>query len=301
MQTNSSRYVGRFAPSPSGPLHLGSMLTAVASYLEAKSNRGLWHLRIDDLDPPRIVTGSCQQILNTLEKYHLAWDGDVVYQSQRNSGYQDYLQHCIDQNLTYPCNCPRHKIMAVGGIYPGTCLTHPPSQNDSPCAIRIKTPDNAIKFEDDCQGMIEQHIPTEVGDFIIKRKDGLFAYHLACVVDDHLQGITHIVRGRDLLDSTPRQIYLQQILNFSTPSYCHLPIVVNQEGFKLSKQAQATNIDLLPTNETLSFILSALGLTPPQSVQDSVPLMLQWGIDHWSSHELTDKLTITESSLQHYV
>ena len=297
MNTHSPRYIGRFAPSPTGPLHLGSMLTALASYLDAKSNKGLWLVRIDDLDPPRAANGACGQILNTLERFQLNWDDEVVYQSQRHSHYQDYLQRCIALKLAYRCTCSRNKIIAAGGIYAGTCLSRPPPRDEKPYAIRIKSPKTPIKFKDQCQGEVKQHIPSTVGDFIIKRKDGLYAYHLACAVDDHLQGITHIVRGRDLMDSTPRQIYLQQVLGFSTPSYLHLPVVVNSKGQKLSKQTHAPNVAQLPVKDTLYHLLFALGLTPPESIKDNIGLMLDWGIDHWRSRDTINKQSIIESSL----
>jgi len=296
MNTDSTRYIGRFAPSPTGPLHLGSMLTALASYLDAKSNDGRWLVRIDDLDPPRTVQGADQQILNALEKFHLEWDGEVAYQSQRHSYYEKYLRQSIYLNLAYPCNCTRQQILSAGGIYPGTCLKTPPP-NDKPYATRAKSPQPSIIFNDRCQGLVEQNINSEIGDFVIKRKDGLFAYHLACAVDDHLQGVTHIVRGLDLMDSTPRQIHLQNIFNFETPKYLHLPIITNDKDQKLSKQTHAPDISQMPTNETTYKLLSALGLRPPKSTKHNLTSMLAWGTEHWAIDAIPNKQTIRESSL----
>jgi len=242
-------YVGRFAPSPTGPLHFGSLIAAVASYCEAKSQRGQWVLRMEDLDRPREIKGAAAAILQQLEKFGFEWDGSVLYQSHRDEAYAAALAQLKQQHLIYPCTCTRKEIAdsstsigIEGLIYPGTCLSQPIKPNAA-IAWRIKTPDNIITFHDDIQGQISQNLQHDIGDFILKRADGLFAYQLAVVVDDAEQGITHIVRGADLLNSTPRQIYLQQMMGYSTPQYAHVPVATNAAGEKLSKQTLAQAID----------------------------------------------------------
>ncbi|MFM9835679.1 MAG: tRNA glutamyl-Q(34) synthetase GluQRS, partial [Methylophilaceae bacterium] len=240
--SSSNQYIGRFAPSPTGPLHFGSLVAALASFLEAKVNKGKWLLRMEDLDKPREVKGAAADILCTLEAFGFAWDGEVIYQSNRTDAYQEALNVLQQKNLVYQCTCSRKEIAdsaltsgLEGKVYPKTCLTHTPRPNIH-AALRAVTPNQMFRFKDKIQGHINQNLATEIGDFVLKRADRLFAYQLAVVVDDFYQGVTHIVRGSDLLDSTPRQIYLQQLLNFSTPAYAHVPIALNANGEKLSKQ-----------------------------------------------------------------
>ena len=294
--------IGRFAPSPTGPLHFGSLLAALASYLEAKTQDGLWLVRMEDLDKPREVAGAANHILNTLEKFGLEWDGEVVYQSQRSELYQEALNQIKAKSLIYQCSCSRKEIADSynqkpaehgidGLIYPGTCRDK--SSTFKPYAERIKVKDQNISFNDAIQGKIDQNLANQIGDFVLKRADGLFAYQLAVVVDDHLQGATHIVRGADLLDSTPRQIYLQQVLGYSTPKYAHIPVASNQAGEKLSKQTLATPIDANNAPNLLINALDFLGQTPPQDLSNyKAQEILAWAMQHWALDKIPKQRSI---------
>ena len=263
-------YIGRFAPSPSGPLHAGSLVAAMASYLDAKLHAGQWLVRIEDIDEARTATGAADHILNTLRVLGMQWDGEVVWQSQRKPLYQtafDRLQAHI-----YPCGCTRREIadsrigIASDGaaVYPGTCRSGlAPGRQARAFRLRVPEVDRAgefIHFDDAWIGSVTQHLAAEVGDFVLKRADGYWAYQLAVVVDDAAQGVTHVVRGADLLDSTGRQIYLQRLLHLPSPVYLHVPVVVNREGEKLSKQTGATELDLSRPLETLHDAVRFLGL-----------------------------------------
>ncbi|NBQ84901.1 MAG: tRNA glutamyl-Q(34) synthetase GluQRS [Methylophilaceae bacterium] len=294
--------IGRFAPSPTGPLHFGSLLAALASYLEAKTQGGLWLVRMEDLDKPREVAGAANHILNTLEKFGLEWDGEVVYQSQRSELYQEALNQIKAQSLIYQCSCSRKEIADSynqkpaqhgidGLIYPGTCRDK--SSTFKPYAERIKVKDQNISFNDAIQGKIDQNLANQIGDFVLKRADGLFAYQLAVVVDDYLQGVTHVVRGADLLDSTPRQIYLQQVLGYSTPKYAHIPVASNQAGEKLSKQTLATPIDANNAPNLLINALDFLGQTPPQDLSNyKAQEILAWAMQHWALDKIPKQRSI---------
>lgn len=281
-------YVGRFAPSPTGPLHFGSLIAAVASYCEAKLHRGQWLLRMEDLDKTREVPGAASTILQQLEAFGFEWDGTVTYQSQRDSYYAAALDYLKQQNLVYPCTCTRKEIAdsssrtgIEGLIYPGTCLTHP-LKKQAAAAWRIKCPNGALSFHDAVQGDISQDLKHDIGDFILKRADGLFAYQLAVVVDDAVQGITHVVRGADLLNSTPRQIYLQQMLNYATPSYAHIPVAANAAGEKLSKQTLAAPLDVNSAPLQLFAALEFLGQNPPDALQhESLASIWHWVFANW--------------------
>jgi glutamyl-Q tRNA(Asp) synthetase len=281
-------YIGRFAPSPTGPLHFGSLVAAVASYCDARKNHGKWLLRMEDLDRPRTVYGAADTILQQLESFGFEWDGPVVYQSQRDSFYHEALETLNAKQLIYPCTCTRKEIAdsssivgIEGVIYPGTCLQQP-IKPDAPIAWRIKTNDIKISFIDKVQGDIHQTLNSDIGDFILKRADGLFAYQLAVVVDDALQGITHVVRGADLLDSTPRQIYLQRLLNYTTPQYAHVPVACNAAGEKLSKQTLAAAIDTSKTSFNLVQALDFLGQSPPANLlTENVNAIWQWAFANW--------------------
>ena len=277
-------YVGRFAPSPTGPLHFGSLVAAVASYCDAKVNHGKWLLRIEDLDKPREIAGAADTILRQLEAFGFEWDGEIIYQSQRHAFYTEAFQQLNAQHLLYPCTCTRKEITdssqqwgIEGVIYPKTCLTHA-LKPLAPSAWRIKTNATPIQFEDAIQGTLSQQLNEAVGDFILKRADGLFAYQLAVVVDDAAQDITHIVRGADLLASTPRQIYLQQLLQLNTPHYAHVPLACNAAGEKLSKQTLAKSIDASQANQRLFEALSFLGQHPPDELKNATMADL-W---HWA-------------------
>jgi len=251
--TDRTPYIGRFAPSPTGPLHIGSLVAAIASYLDAKVHHGQWLVRIEDVDGDRNVAGADEHILASLRRCGMHWDGEVTWQSQRTDLYQQALQQLGE--LVYPCGCSRKEIadsqlsltgrQAQALIYPGTCR-HGLAPGKSARALRLKVPQSphcVLQFDDRWAGPVSQDLTDDVGDFVIKRADGFWAYQLAVVVDDGAQGITDIVRGADLLDSTPRQLYLQQVLGLPRPSYLHVPVVVNELGEKLSKQTGALAFD----------------------------------------------------------
>lgn len=281
-------YRGRFAPSPTGPLHFGSLVAAVGSYLRARSQQGQWLVRMEDLDRPRCVKGADSQILQTLETYGMFWDGEVMYQSQRNSAYNKALKQLEAINASYPCACTRSEIAAIaqqgaeGPIYPGTCRNGL-NNISAATSVRARLDAAVISVDDQLQGKVTQHLLRDFGDFVIKRSDGLFAYQLAVIVDDAEQGITEIVRGSDLLDSTPRQIWLQQKLHYHTPSYLHLPVAVNAAGEKLSKQTFATAIETSDPRPQLINALNFLGQQAPDELRDTgLEQLWQWAVEHWS-------------------
>jgi glutamyl-Q tRNA(Asp) synthetase len=244
-----AEYVGRFAPSPTGPLHFGSLVAALASYLDARSAKGKWHLRLDDLDQPRTQPGAASEILRALDLLGFEWDGPVLVQSQRLERYRAALDELARRGLAYPCSCTRKELedsaLAIDGarIYPGTCRQGL-APGKAARALRLRTHAAPIGFADAIQGWVEQRVEKEVGDFVLLRADGVIAYQLAVVVDDMDQGISHVVRGADLLDSTARQIHLQRLLGARTPHYAHLPVALNAAGEKLSKQTGARPLDL---------------------------------------------------------
>ena len=282
-----SDYRGRFAPSPTGPLHFGSLVAAVASYLEARAHGGEWLVRMEDLDKPREIPGAATGILRTLEACGMRWDGPVVYQSTRNEMYDAALARLRETGRVYPCACTRREIAdsAIDGIdgpvYPGTCRNGL-AVNKTARAWRVDTRDTLIEYEDCIQGPQRQHLENDVGDFVLLRADGVFAYQLAVVVDDADQGITEVVRGADLLDSTPRQIYLQRLLGAPTPRYCHVPVAVNERGEKLSKQTLAAPVDDARPLPALVNALRFLGQQPPDNLADTTPgEFWQWALGHW--------------------
>lgn len=266
--------IGRFAPSPTGPLHFGSLVTAVASYLDARANGGQWLVRMEDVDKPRCVPGADVDILRTLERFGLTWDGPVMYQSTRTGAYRDALEKLRRGGFAYPCSCSRREI--GDGIYPGTCRSGPRDQA-KPHAWRVRVDDAVIGFDDRLVGRYEQNLATEVGDFVVLRADGCFAYQLAVVVDDAAQGVTDVVRGADLLDSTPRQIWLQRRLSFPQPRYMHVPVAVDAQGEKLSKQTLAPPLESDRTEEHLRATLRFLGQADPPPGTEILP----WAIRHW--------------------
>ncbi|OGB24976.1 MAG: tRNA glutamyl-Q(34) synthetase GluQRS [Burkholderiales bacterium RIFCSPLOWO2_02_FULL_57_36] len=274
----STDYIGRFAPSPTGPLHIGSLVAAMASYLDAKVHHGQWLVRIEDIDEARSVPGAAQSILQCLANLGMYWDGEVVWQSERHALYQAAFERIND--FTYPCGCSRREIADSrlgtssdgAAIYPGTCRNGLQA-GKAARAFRLRVPDAAhsdetITFEDRWAGLVAQHLASEVGDFVLKRADGFWAYQLAVVVDDAAQGVTHVVRGADLLESTARQIYLQRLLKLSTPQYLHVPVVTNPAGEKLSKQTGAQAIDPGRPEQALIEAANFLGLSigPAESV-----------------------------------
>ncbi len=239
-------YRGRFAPTPSGELHFGSLLAAMASYADARAHQGQWLLRIDDIDQARVVAESTEHIIHTLEQLGFEWDEDIYYQSQHIRDYQQALQHLQQQQFTYACTCSRKQIKthSSSGMYPGTCRNKQQATSEQDHAIRVKVPSPGnIDFKDLIQGHYSQELRQTVGDFIIYRRDRVFSYHLAIVVDEYLTDISHVIRGHDLIDSTPRQIYLQQRLNYPPPVYAHIPLAVTADNLKLSKLSHARKID----------------------------------------------------------
>lgn len=283
----NARYRGRFAPSPTGSLHFGSLVAAVASYLEARSHAGEWLVRMEDLDTPRVVPGAANDILRALEACGMQWDDAVTYQSARTDAYHAELHRLRTLGRVYPCACSRREIAdsAINGIegpvYPGTCRSGL-ATGKAVRAWRIETRGALIRFDDNVQGSIEQNIERDVGDFVLLRADHIYAYQLAVVVDDAEQGITDVVRGADLLDSTPRQIYLQNLLRFSTPQYCHVPVAVNANGEKLSKQTRAAPIDYSNPVPALMSALHFLGQQPPARLADAdIDALWNWAIAHW--------------------
>jgi len=290
-----TQYVGRFAPSPTGPLHFGSLLTAVASYLQAKSRSGWWLLRVEDIDPPRQQEGAIDEILTALERYGFEWDGPVTYQSDNAARHHQVVAELQAAGLAYPCSCSRRDLATakqgpLGAIYPGTCRNG--CQGDE-FAVRVRTNDAPIEFVDALQGTQCQRLESESGDFVIRRRDGLIAYHLAVVIDDFDQGISEIIRGIDLLDSTPRQIHLQRLLDYRTPAYLHIPVAENAEGQKLSKLTGAPAIPLENINRTLVTALEALGQQPPPELaMSSLDDIWVWSIKHWQPTVLADQAAI---------
>ena len=283
-----STYRGRFAPSPTGPLHFGSLIAAVASYADARQHGGAWLLRIEDVDTPRSVAGATEAILATLAACGMQHDGAIVFQSQRDDAYHAALHQLREHKLAYRCACTRREVAdsalrgIEGPVYPGTCRHDIGSRPAR--AWRVDTRGARIAFDDAVQGRIEQNLETEIGDFVLYRADNLYAYQLAVVVDDAEAGITHVVRGADLLDSTPRQIYLQKLLNLPTPQYLHLPVAVNAAGEKLSKQTRAPAIERSNALPALIDALRFLGQQPP--ALDSVPALWQWTAENWRREKI---------------
>lgn len=294
-------YIGRFAPSPTGLLHIGSLLTAVASYADARTHQGKWLVRIEDLDPPREMPGAAADILRTLEAFGFEWDGEVAYQSRRYDLYQDTLDRLKAAGLVYPCYCSRKDWQAAatqgadGFVYNGRCRNpqqRPDTQNKMP-AWRTQVPDRVIGFSDGIVGQYAQNLAHDIGDFVLLRADGYWAYQLAVVADDADQGITHIVRGQDLLVSTPRQIYLQQCLGVPTPSYAHLPLLTNSQGQKWSKQTLAPALDLNQKEQLLRQVLTYLNLPEAPAVNRPQEL-LDWAVAHWQMDKIPKSSIITK-------
>ncbi|EAR59864.1 tRNA glutamyl-Q(34) synthetase GluQRS [Neptuniibacter caesariensis] len=286
-------YIGRFAPSPTGPLHFGSLLAALASFLDARAHQGEWLLRIEDLDPPREQAGVKDQFPDILEAFGLYWDGELSFQSERLDHYQDALQQLISQHHAYYCNCSRKQIIerCDNIVYDRHCLNNPPKDQQG-CAVRVKSMDSLISFRDMIQGPMAYNL-NSTGDFVVFRRDGLFAYQLAVVVDDYLQGITHVVRGSDLLDETARQIHLQQLLGYPTPSYAHIPVATNAQGQKLSKQTFAKALNLADPEQELLKALQFLNLQPPKDLScKSRHEILNWAIEEWDINKLPKTMGI---------
>ncbi|HEX5339353.1 MAG TPA: tRNA glutamyl-Q(34) synthetase GluQRS [Gammaproteobacteria bacterium] len=287
-----SAYTGRFAPSPTGPLHFGSLIAALGSYLDARAHGGAWLLRMEDLDPPRELPGAGDAILRTLDTFGLHWDGPVLYQHTRLDAYRSGMTQLLENGDAFPCACTRSEIADSGlsgiesPVYPGTCRNGP---GDRPArTVRVRVNEAPLGFEDSLQGSCNQNLQREIGDFVIRRADGHFAYQLAVVVDDAFQGITHVVRGADLLLSTPRQIHLQRLLRFATPIYMHLPVAVNAAGEKLSKQTGAEPLHDAEPGADLFRALTFLSQTPPAELNGATPHeLLDWAVSHWQPARMT--------------
>lgn len=289
-------YIGRFAPSPSGPLHFGSLVAALASFLDARSQNGIWRVRMEDIDPPREQPGAAHQILKSLEVYGLHWDDQVLYQSTRHEAYRHIISDLKDRGFIYPCTCTRKDLHGKGGVYPGICRDKT-DNTKSPYSLRVRCPETIIAFQDLIQGSIEYAL-SDLGDFIIQRKDGLFAYQLAVCADDAYQGITHIVRGHDLLNATPWQTYLLSLLNTATPVYAHVPVITLANGDKLSKQNHAPEIPLHQPEQQLIKALQALGQRPDAELEgSSVSEILQWGIKHWQIDHVAKRAFVPLTAL----
>lgn len=272
-------YIGRFAPSPSGPLHFGSLLVALGSYLQARAQHGKWLLRIEDIDPPREIDGAADLIQRQLEAFGLLWDDAVLFQSTRHQAYDEALQFLRQQNLLFGCAC-RRKTLATQSYYHGTCLSRNLPLHDG-FAWRLKAANVDLTFHDQVFGACRFE-PAERDAFIVHRRDGLYAYQLAVVVDDIAQGISEVVRGADLLDATPRQLYLWHLLGHAPPHFAHLPLVLNADGLKLSKQNHAPALDLHNCSTPLFQALSALNHSPPTELHGAPPsALLAWAVTHW--------------------
>ncbi|MBV1907880.1 MAG: tRNA glutamyl-Q(34) synthetase GluQRS [Kangiellaceae bacterium] len=291
--STSNRVCGRFAPSPTGALHLGSLVAALGSYLIAKQAGGRWLVRIEDLDPPREVPGSSKLILNTLESFALCWDGEVVYQSERESYYLQRLEELKQERLVYRCSCSRKMVESRnGGIYDGYCRkqkteTQQYSDLEEKTATRLIFPPGFERFEDRLIGSCYFGRNTDRQDFIVKRRDELFAYQLAVVADDIEQGVNQVVRGSDILDSTPRQNYLYHCFKKVQPDYYHLPLLKDSSGFKFSKRFESKGIDIQHTTELLIKALLHLGQSVESEMSFAEPEeLISYFVTHWDSSKV---------------
>ncbi len=287
---------GRFAPSPTGPLHFGSLLAAVASYLDARASGSGWHVRVENIDPPREVPGAADSIIQSLEAHGFEWDGPVLWQADSAAAHDEALEQLIADDKLYRCGCSRKDLAnqptgPLGVIYPGTCRD---GSNAPEFAWRVRTETAATTFIDEFQGPQSHQLEPDSGDFVVKRRDGLIAYQLAVVVDDELEGVTKIVRGIDLLESTFRQIWLQQLLGFATPQYAHIPIAVHADGDKLSKLTGAPGLDEKEAAANLFKALRALGQSPEPGLAGApVTELWSWAIPRWNPAVLKGKTRVT--------
>lgn len=291
--------VGRFAPSPTGDLHMGSLMAAVASFLETRSCAGRWLVRIEDVDRPREVTGAADRILFDLERFGFEWDGPVWYQSVRQLHYRDALDRLIAAGHAYPCACSRREVQmaALSGVdgyrYDGRCRSGLPEEVKAR-AWRLRMPDECVVYQDGVQGGQSQNLSQDVGDFVLLRADGCWAYQLAVVVDDAEQGVNQVVRGADLLDSTPRQICLQRLLGYAQPKYFHIPVIANSRGEKLSKQTCAPALVEGSEARQLWTALHLLWQSPPRELREaSLQEVWQWALSHWSVNGMPQKRSVS--------
>ncbi|BBP55508.1 glutamyl-Q tRNA(Asp) synthetase [Pseudomonas sp. St386] len=278
-------------------MHFGSLVAALASYLDARAVGGRWLLRMEDLDPPREEPGAQAAILKALESYGFEWDGEMVRQSERHDAYDQVINRLFSQGLAYACTCSRKQLEAYQGIYPGLCRNAGHSTEDA--AIRLRVPELEYHFTDRVQGEFRQHLGREVGDFVIRRRDGLYAYQLAVVLDDAWQGVTDIVRGADLLDSTPRQLYLQELLGLPQPRYLHVPLITQPDGHKLGKSYRSPPLAADQATPLLLRALRALGQQPGLELVDASPReLLAWGIRHWDAGKIPRTLSLPEAQIR---
>ena len=298
MTRTDNPYRGRFAPSPTGSPHLGTLIAAAASYLQARCNHGEWLLRMEDVDITRRAAGAEDAILRTLDRFGFEWDGEVIRQSQRTAVYQQALEQLDADERVFPCTCSR-KLLAQtaadqSGIYPGSCRGQKlPFPHEH--AVRLRVPAITVSFDDAVIGQYQQSLADECGDFVVKRRDGLFAYQLAVVVDDALQGVTEVVRGADLLDSTPRQIYLQRCLGYDQPAYLHLPLMLDHEGRKLSKSEGAAELNPDRPVRSIHAALQHLGQQPPtELIHAGLTDVWQWALENWD----LSKVPIAHSTIR---
>lgn len=293
----TSPYVGRFAPTPSGLLHFGSLVAALASYLDARHANGRWLIRIEDLDQTRSQPEAEAQILRALEDFGLEHDGQIVRQSERLELYRTQTEQWLSEGLAYYCDCPRKTLLQHGPIYPGTCAKRQlPAAADH--AVRVRVSDRPITCMDRLQPPLTQNLARELGDFIIRRRDGVYAYQLAVVLDDISQGVTDVVRGADLLDSTPRQLWLYQLLGHAPPRYLHVPLIVRPDGEKLSKRLGSAALQREYAPTTLWRALRALAQPVPESLRGApVSELLAWGISHWQPERLPPTNSLLEANL----
>lgn len=307
VQAPAARYVGRFAPSPTGPLHAGSLLTAVASYLHARQAGGRWLVRIEDIDPPREMPGAARSILDTLEAMDLLWDGPVLYQSTRFDAYFDAAETLLKSGCAFECSCTRSELRSTAGaerdaapvpVYPGTCRQR--RHHTRATALRMRVDADSEPFEDGLQGQVRAGTLPAHGDYVIRRRDALPAYHLAVVLDDAFQDVTTIVRGYDLLDTTATQRHLQQALRVATPDYFHVPVIVHADGQKLSKQTGAEPVDPRDRSTLAARTLTRLGAPPPRALAGERPALLwEWAVDHWRIDSLKGVKSIRHDNPGH--
>lgn len=285
-QNEKTGPAGRYAPSPSGELHFGSLVAAVASYLQARSTGAAWYMRIEDIDPPRVVPGAASAILRSLEQHGLFWDGPVLYQSERGEAYAQAITKLKSTGHAFDCGCTRKQAQhgpegPEGPVYPGTCRQGLP-KGKLPRSVRLRVDQGLAVFHDAVHGRIEQNLSADVGDFVLRRADGHFAYQLGVVVDDAHQGITEVVRGADLLTSTLRQRYLQHCLGLPQVSYLHVPLVLDAGGEKLSKHSKAAPLNLAKPEEGIFKALEFLGQQPPSDFfGEKTDSLLAWAVEHW--------------------
>ena len=290
--------LGRFAPSPTGPLHLGSLLAAVGSYLDARAAGGRWLVRIEDLDTPRVVPGCADQQLRILESFGFEWDGDVLYQSTRREAYRDAMANLAASGRTFRCSCTRKELAGIAASedeaqrYPGTCRRGP--ARPGPTSLRFRVGDAPIHFDDLFLG---PQVFADIGDVVIERRDGVATYQLAVVVDDEFQSVTRVVRGADLLASTPWQIELQRALGFARPIYGHLPLVTEPDGTKLSKSRRALPLDLTAAPRQLVSTLTYLSQAPPPELaHSSIKDVWKWAVAHWNPQALAGSAEVRLSA-----